>query len=463
MNACMVQVPAHIFKSYDIRGLVDGELSEAIAYQIGYGFVRFLQSRDITLEGKKIVVGEDMRPTSPSFARAVKRAIMDQGIDVVDMGQATTPLFNFTCAYYDDHAAGIFVTASHNPAEYNGFKPTFGDGLAIGAATGLMEIRDFAMQEATVAETQGSETRMDPLPDYLSRLFSLVPKESIKPMKIVIDAGNGMGQVTFPTLIEQLPIEVEYLFLEPDGTFPNHEANPLKTETLKDLETAVVEHGADFGFALDGDGDRMGLVDETGVPVDPSLTGALLGLEVLRDHPGIHMLYDLRTSHIVADVWEAAGATIEKCMVGHANIKQYMRERDAGFASELSLHLFFGDMYNVESTDLCLLYVLRALSREGKPLSALLQPMQDKYFHSGEINFEVEDKDAMIETIRTHFADEATEVSELDGLWMGFAWGWLNVRKSNTEPVLRLNLESHESESVMKAKVQEVSHIITSV
>lgn len=458
----MVQVPDHIFKSYDIRGLVDGELSEEIAYQIGYGFVRFLESRDIDLGGKKIVVGEDMRPTSPGFAKAVKQAIMDQGVDVVDMGEATTPLFNFTCAYYDDHAAGIFVTASHNPAEYNGFKPTFGDGLAVGKATGLMEIREFAKETAVAREAQGSESTIDPLNDYLDRLFSIVPTEAVKPMKVVIDAGNGMGKVTFPAMLDRLPIDVEYLYLEPDGTFPNHEANPLKEETLDDLKQAVVDHGADFGFALDGDGDRMGLVDNTGRVVSPSFTGALIGLEVLRDHSGIHMLYDLRSSHMVAEVWEAAGATTDKCMVGHANIKQYMREQEASFASELSLHLFFGDMYNVESTDLCLLYVLRALAREGKTLSELIAPMQGKYHHSGEINFEVEEKDAAIAKIREAYEGSATEVSELDGLWMSFDWGWLSVRKSNTEPVLRLNLESHESEDVTKEKVAEISSIIQS-
>ena len=456
----MAVVPDHIFKSYDIRGLVDGELSDDIAYQIGYGFVRFLLSRNIDLEGKKILVGKDMRPTSPGFAAAVKQAIMDQGIDVVDMGDATTPLFNFACAYFEDHAAGIFVTASHNPAEYNGFKPTFGDGLAIGKATGLMEIREFAKEEATSVKTKGTESTIDPIPAYLERLFSIVPKDAIRPMKIVVDAGNGMGKVTFPTLLEQLPIEVEYLFLEPDGTFPNHEANPLKEETLTDLKQAVVAHGADFGFALDGDADRMGLVDNLGNRVDPSLTGALIGLEVLRDHPGIHMLYDLRSSHIIADVWEAAGATTDKCMVGHANIKQYMREQKASFASELSLHLFFGDMYNVESTDLCLLYVLRVLTRENKTLSELIAPMQGKHFHSGEINFEVADKDAVIARLRSEYEASAIEISELDGLWMSFDWGWLSVRKSNTEPVLRLNLETQESDAATTAKVAEISALI---
>jgi phosphomannomutase len=458
----MTHVPDHIFKSYDIRGLVEGELSEAIAYQIGYGFVKFLESKEIQLTGKKIVVGKDMRPTSPLFAEAVKRAIMDQGVDVVDMGDATTPLFNFTCAYYDDHAAGIFVTASHNPAEYNGFKPTFGDGLAIGAATGLMDIREFAKETPVISDVQGTETTIEPLQDYLDRLFSIVSKEDLKPLKIVIDAGNGMGKVTFPALLEQLPVDVEYLYLEPDGTFPNHEANPLKIKTLADLSRAVVAYGADFGFALDGDGDRMGLVDGTGQPVDPSITGALIGLEVLRDHSGIHMLYDLRSSHIVAEVWEAAGATTDKCMVGHANIKQYMRDNGASFASELSLHLFFGDMYNVESTDLCLLYVLRALSREGKSLAELIAPMQGKYFHSGEINFEVEKKDAAIAAIKDAFAPEAQESSDLDGLWLGFDWGWLSVRKSNTEPVLRLNLETFESDDVTKSKIALVTQILRS-
>jgi phosphomannomutase len=444
---------AHIFKSYDIRGLVDGELSEDLSYAIGRAYVVFLRSAGFGAS-KKIVVGRDMRPSSTPFCSALIRGITDEGVDVVDIGLATTPLFNFACTTNDEAVAGIMVTASHNPAEYNGFKMTLGSGVPVGGED-IQRIR--ALVEAgAFSETnkKGSIAEKDVLNDYYKTLFSLVPKESIRPMTLVLDAGNGMAKVTFPGLLEQLPVEVKYLYLEPDGTFPNHEANPLKTETLVDLQKKVLETGADLGIALDGDADRFGLVDEKGNIVAPSFVGALVGLEVLAEKPTSRMLYDLRSSRVVSEVWEAAGATTTKSKVGHSNIKKQMAREDAAFASELSLHLYYKSMTNQESTDLSLLYVLKMLSESDKTMSGHVRPL-DKYAHSGEINFEVADKEAVMNRVRERFAPEAEEVLDLDGVWMRFGWGWLSVRASNTEPVLRLNLEA-ETKEIMEEKKKEI-------
>jgi phosphomannomutase len=448
-----------IFKAYDIRGLVETELSNELAYRIGHAFVCLLRQKNIDLKHKYIIVGRDMRPSSVEFAQAVIRGIQEEGIDVIDIGLSSTPLFNFACAHYKNHAGGIMVTASHNPAEYNGFKLTLGDGLPIGKNTGMNTICEL-VQSAVFHknEYQGKVVLQSVLEEYFKAIFALINPQGIRPLKLVIDAGNGMAKVTFPKLLEQLPVTVEYLYLEPDGTFPNHESNPLKTETLKDLQQKVVDTKADFGFALDGDCDRIGLVDEKGQVIAASYVGALLGLEVLKKHPQASMFYDLRSSMIVKEVWEEAGAVTEMCMVGHALIKKYMREKNAVFASELSQHLYYKDIYNLESSDLSLLYVLQLLSREQKSLSEIVKPLQ-KYFHSGEINFEVKDKAGVLKKIEEKYIPFAQEISHLDGVWMKFEWGWFSVRTSNTEPVLRLNLEASVLEK-MQSMIQELEQVI---
>jgi len=454
-----MSIPSEIFKSYDIRGLVASQLSPELAHKLGRAYVQFVRNQGNSLEGKSIVVGMDMRPSSVQFEQEVVRGITDEGVDAVTIGLCSTPLFNYACTSDERYAAGIIVTASHNPAEYNGFKMTLGDGRPIGKGSGMEEIQ--ALVQGDMDEPhgeKGSVSAFDPLPGYTEKIFSLVSPETIGKLKIVIDAGNGMAKSTFPHVLASLPVVVEYLYLEPDGTFPNHEANPLKEETLSELKKKVVEVGADFGFALDGDGDRIGLIDEKGEMVDPSFVGALLGLELLREHDNSHMLYDLRTSMVARDVWEAAGATTDKSMVGHANIKRQMREQGALFASELSLHLYFASMHYLESSDLSLLYFLHLLTREQKPLSELVAPLK-KYVHSGEHNFEVEDKDAVMQRIEDALKKEATEVSHLDGVWMSFGWGWVSIRKSNTEPVLRLNLEAKDEET-MKEKLRVFSQLI---
>ncbi|OGH92744.1 MAG: hypothetical protein A2563_03685 [Candidatus Magasanikbacteria bacterium RIFOXYD1_FULL_40_23] len=453
-------VAKNIFKAYDIRGLSDTELFPELAYSLGRAFVVFLRNHNLIKPGQAVVVGKDMRLTSPGLQQALMRGVKDETVEVVDIGLVSTPLFNFACANYPEHAGGVMVTASHNPAQYNGFKMTLGDGLPVGEAFGMAEIKELVVNSNF--DYKDSEDLVFPkkevLSDYLNKIFSIVPPSSLRSMKLVIDAGNGMAKVTFPDMLKHLSTSVEYLYLEPDGNFPNHEANPLKTETLVDLQKKVIETGADFGFALDGDADRIGLVDEKGQVVDASFVGALIGVEVLRNHAKAKMLYDVRSSMIIPELWQAAGATTEMCKVGHANIKKMLKETGGAFASELSLHLYYKDTFDVESTDLSLLYVLQMLSRENKPLSEIVAPLQ-KYFHSGEINFEVEDKAETMRRVEEKYKNEALEISRLDGLWMKFDWGWASVRLSNTEPVVRLNLET-KSKEVMEEKVKELSEVI---
>ena len=455
-----MQIAKNIFKAYDIRGLADTELSSELAYSLGRAFVVFLRNHELLKSGQAVVVGRDMRATSPGLQKALMQGVRDENVEVVDVGLVSTPLFNFACANYAEHAGGVMVTASHNPAKYNGFKLTLGNGLPIGEVTGMGEIKELVINSDFNYQDSGNGffPKKDVLADYLNKVFSIVPADSIRQTKIVIDAGNGMAKVTIPEVLKNLPVKVEYLFLEPDGSFPNHEANPLKVETLADLQKKVVATGADFGFALDGDADRIGLVDEKGQVVDASFVGALVGLEVLRTHPKARMLYDVRSSMIIPEVWQAQGATVEMCKVGHANIKKALKEIGGAYASELSLHLYYHDMYDVESTDLSLLYILQMLSRENKPLSQLVAPLQ-KYFHSGEINFEIEDKAKVMKRIEEEYKDKAEDVSNLDGLWMKFAWGWASVRLSNTEPVVRLNLEAADAQT-MDEKIKEFSGLI---
>lgn len=452
--------PAHIFKAYDIRGLVEGELSADLAYRVGVAFAVYLKKHSLFSPGQKVVVGYDMRPSSVPYEAEVVRAITDQGLDVVKIGLSSTPFFNFACAHYPEYAGGIIVTASHNPAQYNGFKMTLSNGLPIGKSTGMSEIRDLAAGELpSPVATKGQVTEQDIFPNYLTLLKSLVNFSAIKPLKIVIDAGNGMAQVTLPKVLRELPITVEYLFLEPDGTFPNHEANPLKTETLRDLQAKVKEIGADFGFALDGDADRIGLVDENGEVVDASLVAALIGREVLKKQPGALGLFDLRSSQVVAKAWHEVGAQTEMCMVGHANIKKMMKDTGAAFASELSLHVYFGELYDLECSDLALLYFLRLVSETGQTIGQLVAPLKQGYVHSGEINFEINDKEGAMQAIRNQFGAQAIKTSNLDGVWYGFDWGFASVRTSNTEPVLRLNLETPTAELTAE-KVAEFSAIL---
>mgnify|MGYP000978046841 CR=1 FL=1 len=458
----IMKYPAHVFKAYDIRGLSDLEITPEMARDLGRSFVLFLREKMgyVFTSGQKLVVGRDMRKTSPALAEALIEGILESGVGVADIGLCTTPLFNFTCAHYADFMGGIMVTASHNPGDFNGFKLTMKDGLPVGETTGLPEIY-FLMERGShiPSDQRGELTTFNPREDYYARIFALVDPKEIKPLKVVFDAGNGMAMATFEEFLQKLPVQVEKMYFNPDGNFPNHEANPLKIETLRDLQRKVRETGADFGFATDGDADRIGLVDETGEIVPASFAGEMVGLEILKQKRSGLMLYDPRISHAVRENWEKNGATTDMCKVGHANIKKMMKERKAIFAAELSLHLYYGDMYDLESSDLSFLYFAHMLSTSGKKLSELWKPLQS-HFHSGEINFQVEDREAVMGKLREKFSD--AKISTLDGLLFEYPDCWISIRMSNTEPLVRLVAEADTAE-LLAEKIAEVEGEIKGV
>lgn len=449
-----------IFKAYDIRGLSPEQLDADSAYLIGQAIVKFTGA-------KVLAVGKDMRATTPEIFAALARGIMSQGSDVVDIGLVTTPMVYFAACEYAEHEVGVMVTASHNPSEYNGIKICLGDALPIGGSNGLMDIRDLALAGPYEPASEPGELRsLDIREAYLKKLFSYVDLNKIKPLKIVADTGNGMEGVIIDDMLSRVPAcECEVMFKELDGTFPNHEANPLKESTLDALKARMTEREADLGVAFDGDGDRIGLVDERGEVVRGDLIVALLAPVLLKDNPGAAVLYDVRESMVVAEEIERAGGQAIMTRVGHGLIKPHMREVDAVFAGELSNHFYFRDFCGAESSDWVMMLILQLISESGKSLSELAAPLK-RYHHSGEINSEVSDKDAVLAALEEKYAGQASNISRIDGVRMEFFdaeqpegdW-WFSVRASNTEPKLRLNLEAKE-ESVMTKRREELLQII---
>ncbi|MBM4032730.1 MAG: phosphomannomutase/phosphoglucomutase [Planctomycetes bacterium] len=423
-----------IFKAYDIRGVVPGELNEALAEKIGAAAARFFP-------GQTVVVGRDMRVSSPAIAQALIRGLTRGGKDVVDIGMVTTPMVPFAVARYG-YDGGTMVTASHNPGQYNGFKLTAKGAEPVAYDTGIGQIEQLVTGELPPAEKPGSVTQRDVLPDYLDHLMTAA--KGIGGLKLVIDAGNGMAGYLLPPLFRRIQgVEVVPLYFEVDGTFPHHEANPLKAENIVDLQKKVVEAKADLGIAFDGDADRVAFVDERGKAVPCDLITALIAREVLRENPGAAILHDLRSSWAVREEILACGGVPVMTRVGHSFIKRAMRERDAAFGGELSGHYYFRDNFYCDSGAFTLLKALSLLCRERRPLSELIRPLQ-RYAGSGEINSEVEDKEAKIEELARTYA--AGKQLRLDGLSVEFTDWWFNVRPSNTEPVLRLVLEANSHE-----------------
>jgi len=448
-------IPASIFKAYDIRGLSPGEMDSALARRLGSAFVRFTGARTIA-------VGRDMRETSLALTEALIAGIRSQGASVVDLGLVSTPIFYFGVANYPEHDAGIMVTASHNPAKYNGFKLVRRGAVPIGAASGMWEFRDLVIsKEEFLPRAEGELRTLNPRTDYLQKIFSIVPPKELAPFRIAVDTGNGMGGVIVPELFARLPGELFPLCLELDGTFPNHEANPLKTETLTDLRKEVAARSADLGVAFDGDADRVGFVDETGEPVPGDLMAALLAPRLLRTAPGAAVLYDVRSSWVVKEEILRVGGKPVVTPVGHGLVKGVMKETDAVFGSELSMHYYYRDFFTVESGDLTLLHLLALMTEHGRPLSELLRPLR-RYVQSGELNFELKDKEGAVARIEERYASKAREIVRIDGLRMEFDDWWFSVRLSNTEPLLRLNLEAKER-GVMDARKEELTALIGSV
>lgn len=445
--------PKHVFKAYDIRGLADVELTEELFYRIGRAAVVYTSA-------KAVYVGADMRQSSAALKDALIKGITDQGANVVDLGLVSTPMLNVMTMRNEEVDLGVMITASHNPAEYNGCKFISRKIMgAIGLDSGLLEIRNMVEKYNFVdVSPKGKVEVKEMLADYIEFTRSLIDLSDLRSLKLVLDFGNGIEGLLIDELLRDLPVEAHYLYKAPDGNFPNHEANPLNYETLKDLQEKVVELGADAGFAFDADADRVGLVNEKGEIVPGDKIIALLVPELLKKYPGSPIIYDLRSSKSVAEVAAKAGGRPIEARVGHVFIKKEMRKENAALGGELSGHFYYKDLFGFESGDLTLLYVLKLVCESGKKISELVAEF-DKYFHSGEINFKVEAKDAVLEKLEENYKANAKKVSKLDGLKMEFGDWWFSARKSNTEPLLRLAVEA-DTENKMKEKIRELSRLI---
>lgn len=438
-----------IFKAYDIRGLYPSEINEDAAYKIGRAAAQYLQA-------KTIAVGRDARSHSPALFESLAKGITDAGCDVIDLGLLTTPMVYFAAGNLDVDAA-ISVTASHNPPEYNGLKIARRGALPVGENSGLFDIRDLALSEAfTPSETKGAIRQEDIKNRYCDH-FAAFANLGDKRFKVVIDTANAMGILELP-IFERLAknIEIVHLYNDLEHPFTAHEANPLKTETLDELRAKVKEVGADLGIAFDGDADRVGFVDEQGEIIPMDHTTGLLARDILKKHPGATILYDLRSSKSVKEIIEENGGVAKESKVGHANIKKQMREEGAIFAGELSGHYYFEENSFAEAGSLPAIMLLNLMAETGKNISELAADLK-RYHHTPEINSEVKDKDAVLAALREKYADGKQH--ELDGLKVEYPNWWFNVRPSNTEPLLRLNLEA-DTHELMATKQAELLALI---
>lgn len=427
-----------IFKAYDIRGIYPSEINEENAYKIGRAFVEFLGK-------KEIVVGYDMRLSSKSLFGALSKGIVDAGGTVIDIGMVPTPVVNFAVGRYG-FGGGIMITASHNPKQYNGFKLCRENAIPINYDTGIQELEKMTGKGGLKGDFRGKIIKKNIMDDYINFVTGFA--KDIKPFGIAIDAGNGMAGVTVPLIFKKIPGEVFPLYFEPDGSFPNHEANPLKPENKKDLQNEVIKRNADFGVAYDGDADRAAFVDNRGELISNDLITALLAVEVLKKNPGAGILYDIRSSWAIKEEIEKCGGRPIVSRVGHAFMKQKLREENGVFGGELSGHYYFKDVYYTDNAELAMIFLLNLMSANPrKTLSELLKPLR-RYSQSGEINSEVLDKDAKIAELKRIYCDG--KISEIDGVSVEYPTWWFNVRKSNTEPILRLNVEAKTEAEMIK-------------
>ena len=455
------QTVARIIKAYDIRGLVDGELTEDFAFAAGVAFARFLE---IQREPATVVIGEDMRPSSPDLATAFADGITSQSFDVMRIGLASTDQLYFASGSLN--LPGAMFTASHNPAEYNGIKLCLSGARPISQETGLTWIKNEILQGAPLGlRNVGKVRESDLLNDYVDYLFSLFPSDAFsrsfngRELVVAIDAGNGMGGHTVPPVMSRINAQLHPIYFELDGTFPNHEANPIDPENLKDLQKLVLEKKADIGLAFDGDADRCFLVDENGELVSPSALTALIAERELKKYPGSSIIYNLICSKAVPQVIEENGGKAIRSRVGHSFIKKLMAEHNAVFGGEHSGHFYFKDFWRADSGMLAALHAIAALLDSNLKLSELLAKY-NRYSLSGEINTKVADQQGAINRIKNYYeaSKEAINFDELDGLTVSATDWWFNVRPSNTEPLLRLNVEAATREEMerIKASVLEM-------
>ena len=429
-----------IFKAYDIRGVVPDQLDEGVAEQVGAAFVRLTNA-------KSIVTLHDMRASSAPLAEALGRGAASQGADVIHGGLGSTDMVYYASGSLD--IPGAMITASHNPARYNGIKLCKAGAKPVGIETGLAEIKAMVQDGVPAYDGEpGTTTSRDLLPGYAEYLKKLVDLSGIRPLKVVVDAGNGMAGHTVPVVFEGLPVTLIALYFELDGTFPNHEANPIDPENLRDLQRAVKDNNADIGLAFDGDADRCFVVDERGEIVSPSVLAALIATRELAREPGATVIHNLITSRAVPELITEHGGTPVRTRVGHSFIKAKMAETNAVFGGEHSGHFYFRDFWFADSGMLAALHVLAALGHDSRPLSVMLKEFS-RYAASGEINSEVADQAAATAKVKNIYSERpGVTLDELDGLTiMGDDW-WFNIRPSNTEPLLRLNVEAATPEQM---------------
>ncbi|HZV77455.1 MAG TPA: hypothetical protein VFF63_06840 [Candidatus Babeliales bacterium] len=448
-----------IFKSYDVRGVYPSQLSDGVAYQIGRCFVPLIGDGRPNGSRATVCVGRDMRPSGRKLCEAFARGAAEAGADVVDIGMVSTDALYFAVGKFH-FDGGVMITASHNPAQYNGMKFTRSQAQAISLDTGLNVIRDQLVSDRLPAKSgdPGPITHRNVLDDFAQHCLSFVDRSKIKPFKIAIDAGNGMAGETVPHVFKNLPCDLEPLYFELDGSFPNHPASPIEPENMIDLQAEVRKHDCDLGVAFDGDADRMFIVDEKAGLIDGSTVTALVALNTLKKHPGAKILYNLICSRSVPELILKAGGIPVRSKVGHSIIKAVMREQDILFGGEHSGHFYFRDNWYADSGMIALLQCLELFSEANKPVSEVIAPI-DTRFRSGEINSTVLDIGAKLRQIEAHYAD--AQIDHLDGVTINYPDWWMNVRPSNTEPLLRLNVEG-DTEALMEQHRDEALALIRS-
>ena len=436
-----------VFKAYDVRGIYPEEIDEAGAAAVGRAYVR-------RFEPRRIAVGRDMRLSSPQMAEAVMRGAAAEGAEVLDLGLVGTEMLYFAVGALGLDG-GIQVTASHNPKEYTGMKIVRRGALPVGGESGLLEVRDIALVLGdTSGGGTGSVSAYDVWPAYVERVLSFVDVDAVRPLKVVVDAANGMAGAMLPPVLERLPVDAVRCYFEPDGAFPNHEPNPLLPENREFVVRRTLDEHADLGVAFDGDADRCFFVDDTGEFVPGDFATALLAEAVLEKEPGAKIIYDVRASWAVPETIERAGGVPLVNRVGHAFIKHRMRKEDAAFGGEVSGHYYFREFSQADSGVVPFLLMLELVSKRGQRLSEILAPYRSRYFITGELNMPVSDVALKLQELKERYAGEG-EISHLDGISVTAPDWHFNVRPSNTEPLLRLNLEAR-SQDLMERKRDEV-------
>ena len=441
-----------VFKAYDVRGLAPEQLDADLCAAVGAAFAAFVVEAD---GADRVLVARDMRPTGPELVEAFAEGVLSQGLDVLDVGLSSTDMLYFAAGALD--APGAMFTASHNPAAYNGIKLCRSGARPVGEDTGLADIRRRAAEGTPPAGATGTwRDEEDVLERFADHVQSFVEVEDLEPLKVVADTANGMGGFVVPAVFDALPFDLQILYPELDGTFPNHPADPIQPENQKDLQARVLATGADVGLAFDGDADRVFLVDEKAQLLSGSLTTAIVADAMLEREPGGTIIHNLICSKAVPELVAEKGGTAVRTRVGHSFIKAVMAETGAVFGGEHSGHYYFRDNYRADSGLIAALVVLEVLSKAGVPLSELRKPYE-RYVASGEINTEVPDPKAVIEVVAQHYGD--ADQDRLDGLTVDFGDWWFNLRPSNTEPLLRLNLEARDEEACTR-RVAEVQAIM---